>query len=323
VLRNVFQCELKRSINLAAYVFSRRAFAAAGLAGAIVSTASCGRQTARQSDNSQQADTVQTVTSKDGTRIAFDRSGEGPALIVIGGALSDRAGGAPFAAQLSPRFTVFSVDRRGRGDSGDTQPYAVDREIEDIEALIDEAGGSAFVLGTSSGAALSLHVASRLPAKINKLALYEPPFIIDDSRPLPSADYIQQINQLVAADRRGDAVAFFFTEVVGMPAEAVTQMRSEPSWSGLEALAHTLAYDGTVLGDTLSGNPLPAQRWASATMPTLVMAGGASPDWMRATAQAVAEALPNAQYRALEGQTHQVSPETIAPVLDEFFRAGI
>jgi pimeloyl-ACP methyl ester carboxylesterase len=284
--------------------------------GAITVTAACGRQAPAQEDRVDET----TITSKDGTRIRFDRSGAGPALILVGGALSDRSGSAPLAERLAPSFTVFSYDRRGRGESGDTPPYAVEREVEDLEALIDQSGGAAFVHGQSSGAALSLEVASRLPAKIAKLTLYEPPFIIDDARAPPPQDWIAQVNNLVAAGRRGDSVAFFMTDVVGTPAEAVTQMRSAPTWPALEALANTLAYDGAILADTMAGRPLPTGRWASASMPTLVMDGGASPRWIRNTAQALANALPNARRRSLDGETHDVAPEVIAPVLTEFFR---
>jgi pimeloyl-ACP methyl ester carboxylesterase len=262
---------------------------------------------------------VRKATSKDGTLIAFDRSGRGPALIVIGGALSDRSGNTPLVELLAPHFTVFSYDRRGRGDSGDTAPYAVEREVEDIEALVDEAGGAAFVYGKSSGAVLALEATSKLPAKIRKLALYEPPLIVDAGRPLPPRDYVKQLNELTAAGRRGDAVAFFMTAVVGMPAEAVAAMRNAPTWPKLEALAHTLAYDAAVMGDGMAGKPVPPQRWASATVPTLVMVGGASPAWMRRSAQALAEVLPNAQHRTLEGQTHDVAPEVLAPALTKSF----
>ena len=259
------------------------------------------------------------VTSKDGTRIAFDKSGDGPALILVGGALSDRTAWAPLAKLLAPRFIVFSYDRRGRGDSEDTPPYAVAREIEDIEALIDEAGGTAFVHGHSSGAVLALEAAAKLGTKVQKLSLYEPPFIIDDSRPPPPENYVRQINELIAANRRGDAVAFFMTEVVGMPAEAVAQMKSAPTWPALEALAHTLPYDIAVLGDNMAGKPLPTDRWTAATAPTLVMDGGASPAWIRNSARTLAGILPDAQHRTLEGQTHAAAPEVLAPEIERFF----
>jgi pimeloyl-ACP methyl ester carboxylesterase len=264
-------------------------------------------------------ETVHKVTSKDGTPIAYDRSGQGPALILVGGALSDRSGGTPLAALLAPRFTVFSYDRRGRGESGDTAPYAVEREVEDIEALVEEAGGAAFVYGKSSGAVLALEATKTFPAKIKGLVVYEPPLIVDSGRPLPPKDYDQRISELTAAGRRGDAVAFFLTEVVGMPADAVAGMRNAPTWPKLEALAHTLAYDAAVTEGTMDGKPLPPKRWASATVPTLVMAGGASPAWMQRSAQALAAILPQAQHRTLEGQTHDVAPDVLAPAIAQAF----
>lgn len=257
------------------------------------------------------------VTSDDGTTISFDRSGEGAAVILVGGALSDRSAAGPLAALLARRFTVFSYDRRGRGDSGDTPPYAVEREVEDIGALIAEAGGSASVFGHSSGAALALEAARGLP--ITKLALYEPPFIVDDSRlPLPS-DYVTRLTELVSTGRRGDALEYFLVTGPGVPADAVAQMRAAPSWPAMEQVAHTLAYDGTVMGDTMSGRPLPIDRWSSVRMPVLVMDGGASPAWARNAVRALADALPHAERRTLEGQTHGADPEVLAPVLEVFF----
>ncbi len=262
---------------------------------------------------------MRKVHSKDGITIAFDRSGEGPAIILVGGALSDRSAGTQLAAHLAPHFTVYTYDRRGRGESGDTPPYAVAREVEDIDALINEAGGSAFVFGHSSGAVLALEAASNLPSKVKKLALYEPPFIVDDSRPPLQVDYVARLTELVAAGRRGDAVEFFMTKAVAVPIEFIAQMRGDPMWQAMEGLAHTLAYDGAIMGDTIAGKPLPTERWASATLPTLVMDGGKSPAWLHHAAQATAGVLPNAKYRTLEGQEHGVAPEVLTPVLVEFF----
>jgi pimeloyl-ACP methyl ester carboxylesterase len=268
---------------------------------------------------------MENVTSKDGTAIAYDRSGQGPAVILVGGALSVRNSSIPMfrqlAALLEPHFTVINYDRRGRGDSTDTPPYTVQREIEDIEALIDAAGGSASLYGLSSGAILALEAASKLPTKVKKLALYEPPFIIDDSVPPLPNDYVEQLNRMTVEGRRGDAVALFM-KVVGVPEEFIPQMRNDPSWAEMEAVAHTLAYDGIVIGDTGSGKPLPADRvrqWASATMPTLVIVGGESEPFFRSGAQALVDVLPNGQLRTLEGQAHDVSSEALAPVLAEFF----
>ena len=264
---------------------------------------------------------MSTVTSKDGTIIAFDRSGEGPALILVGGAFQHRSSDpstARLAELLAPRFTVYHYDRRGRGDSADTAPYAVEREIEDIDALIQDAGGSAFVFGMSSGAVLALHAASAGLA-ITKLALYEPPFVVDDSRPRVPADHRERLTALLVAGRRGDAVELFMTEAVGMPVEAVAPMRGAPFWSAFERVAHTLPYDAAIMGDTLSGVPLPEGRWAAVTIPTLVVDGGASPAWARNAVAALAGALPTAERTTLVGQTHQVDPDAFAPVLEAFF----
>jgi len=259
-----------------------------------------------------------SVRSADGTIIAFDRSGAGPPLVLVGGALSDRQAAVGLTTLLAPSFTVFAYDRRGRGDSGDTPPYAVEREIEDLAALIEDAGGAAFVFGHSSGAALALKaVAGGLP--IPMLALYEPPFIVDDSRtPVPD-DYVAHIRELVAAGRRGDAVAYFMIEGVGVPPEMVEQMRQAPMWPGLEALAHTIAYDGMVMGDQMAGRPLPPWWSSSSAVPTLVMDGGNSPAWARHAVTALADILPRAERRTLEGQDHGAAPEVLAPVLEAFF----
>ncbi|MBP2158874.1 MULTISPECIES: alpha/beta fold hydrolase [Asticcacaulis] len=259
------------------------------------------------------------VTSKDGTHIAFDRAGNGPALILVGGALSDHSGSAPLAKLLAPHFTVFSYDRRGRGGSGDKAPYAVEREIEDIDALITEAGGAAFVHGHSSGAVLALDAATKLPARIRKLSVYEPPFITDDSRSLPPEGYDRKISELVANNRRADAVEYFMTAVVGAPAPAVAEMRKSPMWKGMEGLAHTLPYDIAVLDGRMSGKSLTKAEWEGLSVPALVMDGGASPPWIRNSAVALAKALPNAQHKTLAGQQHNAAPDVVAAELVKFF----
>lgn len=258
------------------------------------------------------------VQSTDETSIAFELTGEGPPLVIVGGALSDRSGGSTLAARLAPRFTVYTYDRRGRGDSADRAPYTVEREIEDLDALIQVAGGSAYVLGFSSGAVLALEAAAHGLA-IRKLALYEPPFIVDASRPRPPTGLTAELNDLVSSGRRGDAVAHFLTTTVGLPVAAVEDMRRAPMWSTLEALAHTLRYDVAILGDMMQGRALPAGRWNAVKMPTLVIDGGASPAWMHTAVQMLVSVLPNAQRVTLEGQTHAVDPEAIAPVLEAFF----
>jgi pimeloyl-ACP methyl ester carboxylesterase len=262
---------------------------------------------------------MHTVRSKDGTPIAFDRSGTGPALVIVDGALCYRASGpsGPMAALLADRFTVFTYDRRGRGDSGDTKPYAIDREIDDLDALICEAGGSAFVYGISSGAALALEAASRgLP--IRKLALYESPCIVDDTHaPLP-ADFHTRLNAAVAENRRSDAVKMFL-RLVDLPAIALLTMPLLPAWSKLKAVAHTLPYDITIVQENQRGQPLPVQRWSGIKAPTLVVDGGKSPQWMRHAMHSLAGVLPNAELRTLEGQTHMVKPQVLVPVLAQFY----
>jgi pimeloyl-ACP methyl ester carboxylesterase len=266
---------------------------------------------------------MNTVQSKDGSIIAFDQYGQGPALILVAGALQHRTldqQTAQLAQQLAAHFTVYHYDRRGRGNSGDTAPYAVERELEDLEAVIDAAGGSALVFGHSSGAVLALEAAKALETKISKLALYEPPFVVDDSRPPRSSDYVAQLEQLVAAGQRGDAVALMMTDAAGVPAEYVAPMRDQPFWADFEAVAHTLAYDGRIMGETMSGQPLPQERWRDVTQPTLVLDGGASFPYMHSAAGALAKLLPNAQRGTLEGQDHGPAPEVLAPALEAFFQ---
>ncbi len=265
------------------------------------------------------AASVNRVLSKDGTPIAFDRQGKGSPVILVDGALCYRAIGpsGPLAKLLARHFTVFTYDRRGRGESGDTGPYAMEREVEDIGALVSEAGGTAFVWGISSGAVLALEAANRLPG-IKKLALYEAPFIVDDSRPTTTNDWVR-ISEAVAAGRRSDAVKLFL-KAVGAPGFFIALMRLMPAWSKLKAVAHTLPYDGAIVQDNQRGKPLPASRWASVTVPTLVMDGGKSPAWMRHANRSLANVLPNAQYRTLEGQTHMVKAAAHAPMLVEFFK---
>jgi pimeloyl-ACP methyl ester carboxylesterase len=258
--------------------------------------------------------------SKDGATIAFDRRGQGSPVILVDGALCCRGIGesARLATLLAPHFAVFTYDRRGRGDSGDATPYAVAREIEDIAALLNEAGGEAFVWGVSSGAALALEAAKSLSG-IKKLALYEAPFIVDDSRATTEDDWVQ-IGEAVAADRRGEAITLFLKSV-GASSLFIAAMRLTPIWSKLKAVAHTLPYDGAIVRDNQQGKPLPADRWASVTTPTLVIDGGKSPAWMRRANQALAAILPNARYRTLEGQTHRLKAKALAPILATFFKS--
>ena len=215
-------------------------------------------------------------------------------------------------------FTVFAYDRRGRGESGDTAPYAMKREVEDIEALAREAGGEVFLWGISSGAVLALEAAGQIRG-MRKLALYEAPLIVNDSRPTTENDW-RRIREAIATGRRGDAVKAFL-QSVGVPGFVVSLMRWMPIWSKLVAVADTLAHDGSFMEDLQKGKPLSGSRWAAVTMPTLVMDGSKSPKWMHDGTQALTRVLPNAQYRSLAGQTHNVKAKALAPDLIEFFKA--
>jgi pimeloyl-ACP methyl ester carboxylesterase len=260
-----------------------------------------------------------TVTSTDGTRIAYERTGGGPPLVIVDGALCHRANGPArsMAAALASDFTVYTYDRRGRGDSGETEEIAVAREVEDLAAMTKEAGGMPYVFGPSSGAMLALEAANH-EVGIAKLAMYEPPLIVDGSRePLP-ADYTGRLDAMIAEGRNGDAVKSFM-RFVEVPGFALALMRLLPAWSKLAAAAPTLRYDFALMRELQRGLPLPQTRWSTATQPTLVADGGKSPAWMRNGVAALAEVLPDATYRTLPGQTHLVSPKALAPVLRDFF----
>ncbi|WP_381804276.1 alpha/beta fold hydrolase [Streptomyces niveus] len=252
--------------------------------------------------------------SGDGTLIAYRRtSGEGPPVIMVGGAFSTADAEAPLAALLAPRFSVITYDRRGRGGSGDTAPYAVEREIEDIAALLTEAGGSASVYGMSSGAALALEAAAAgLP--ITQLAVYEPPY---DTGAADGAAYTARLDDLLVRGRRDEAVELFLS-MVGVSPDVVARMRRATMWRGMTALAHTLAYDNAVMGP----GPVPVDRLARITTRVMVVDGGASPPPMRVAARAVAAAVPRGRHRTLTGQVHEVAPHALAPVLAEYFAAA-
>lgn len=262
---------------------------------------------------------MKTVTSKDGTIIAYDRSGKGPTIILVDGALQYRAldqGMAELADLLAKNFMVIHYDRRGRGDSGDSQTYELNREIEDIEALIDEAGGSAFLYGISSGAALALEAALELGSKVKKLVMYEPPYNDDANARKSWKEYRQKLEELVASGRKGDAVGLFMM-LVGMPADHLEGMRQHAMWPLWEAVGSTLLYDAVAMGEE---SAIPTKRAARLAVPTLVMNGeGSEWSFMQGTAVALANAIPNAQHHMLEGQTHEVDSKALAPVLIEFF----
>jgi len=262
---------------------------------------------------------MNTVTSADGTAIAYDKRGQGPAVILVDGAMSLRQSKLELAELLATSFTVVSYDRRVRGDSGDTRTYGVAREVEDIAALVDEAGGQASLFGHSSGGTLALEAAAQLGGKVGRLALYEPPHTDDPADRGPWGTYIAQLTEALAAGRNADAVALFMG-FLGLPDEQIAGMRQAPSWPGMEAVAPTLAYDHTgVLGPDRA---VPAARAAGVATPALLMYGDASFPFMRETAEKLTKAMPNAQLRVLEGQTHDVNQAILAPVLASFFAEG-
>ncbi len=272
---------------------------------------------------------MDTVISRDGTKIAYDRYGEGPPVILVNGALGDRKLDRKFklgnvlAGLLSPRLTVINYDRRGRGDSDEAGPFAVEREVEDIAALIDTVGGTAYLWGFSSGAALALRAAGA-GIGVERLSVYEAPFMVDRNDKLPAADYAQRLDELIAAGDRGGAVREFTRRAMGVPAPIVAFMRLMPMWELLEANAHTLPYDWAALGaHNMKGDPLRPAEWASVSVRTLVTYGAKSPSNLQKGSRALAEVLPNAELRALQGMNHNLKVKVLAPVLAEFFAQGV
>jgi pimeloyl-ACP methyl ester carboxylesterase len=261
---------------------------------------------------------MDSVSSPDGTTIGYDEVGDGPALMLVDGALSVHSSGgkSELATLLAPHFRVYGYDRRGRGRSGDTLPYAVAREIEDIDALIDRAGGSAFLYGHSSGATLAMQAAVQLRGRVSKIGMYEPPHNDDPDAQKSWSEYLRKLELALADGRRGDAVALFM-RFVGTPEDQVGRMRQMPFWPSLEAVAPTLAYDHAgIIGARWSA---PTDLATRVSIPALVLAGDASLPFMPHTARALSRALPHGQLRILPGQTHDVEPGVLAPVLVDFF----
>jgi pimeloyl-ACP methyl ester carboxylesterase len=264
---------------------------------------------------------METVTSKDGSRIAYDRLGSGPTVILVAGALGYRTFNKmqDLAKLLAARCTVLNYDRRGRGNSTEVKPFALEREIDDIHALIEAAGGSASLWGWSSGGALALRAAGAALA-VERLSVYEVPFMVTAETKRPTPDYGERLDELVAAGDRNGAVKHFMRNSMGIPAPVVALMRLMPMWKGLKATAHTLPYDWAALGKhTMYGAPLKAEEWASVTMPTLVVTGAKSPAVLQQGSRALADVLPNAELRTLEGVSHNLNMKKLAPVLAEFF----
>jgi pimeloyl-ACP methyl ester carboxylesterase len=263
---------------------------------------------------------MNTVVSKDGTTIAYDKAGDGPAVVLVDGALCSRAQGPmpDLAKHLASQYTVYNYDRRGRGDSGDAEVYEPDREVEDLAAVIEAAGGSAYVYGSSSGGALVLRAAAA-GVPISKLVVFEAPYVVDESRPPIPRTWVADMRALSDAGRPGDTVKYFMTKGIGLPGFVVTMMKLMPAWKQLKAVAHTLPYDAELMGEGSFGKPLDAAQWAGIELPSLVVGGGKSPGWMRASVKAVADAVPGAVHREIPGQNHMIKTTAIAPVLTEFF----
>jgi pimeloyl-ACP methyl ester carboxylesterase len=257
------------------------------------------------------------VTSADGTRIAFERLGQGPPVVLVGGMFCDRRATRPLAELLARRCTVIDYDRRGRGDSGDTAPYAVAREVEDLGALLAEAGGKAAVYGHSSGAGLALNAAGRgLP--VTRLVLHEPPYGPGDEQSRRDARALaENVRAAIAEDRRADAIALFMA-AAGMPEEMAAGAGADPD---MRAAAPTMPYDFEVMGDFTEGGAIPEDLVRAVTVPALVLAGGASPRFFRDTAERIVRMLPDGRYTVLDGQDHGASAEAVAPVVEEFLTA--
>ncbi|HYO39747.1 MAG TPA: alpha/beta hydrolase [Nocardioidaceae bacterium] len=263
--------------------------------------------------------TTRFATSADGTTIAFQTTGDGPALVVVDGALCSRTMGPSqdLAAHLASRFCVTSYDRRGRGDSdAGASPHSLDREVEDLRAVLEAVGGHAHVLGVSSGGAIALE-AARIGTPIDQVVVYEAPFIVDGTHPANDLRLPQRLQTMVDAGRRGEAVATFL-RTVGLPRPVVAVMRWLPMWRSLTALAHTLPYDLSIVVPFQQGRPLPEGHYEAVRVPTLVIAGGKSPRYMRNAQAAIAAAVPGARFQVLAGQTHMVKAQVVAPVVATF-----
>ncbi|MFI6937873.1 alpha/beta fold hydrolase [Streptomyces sp. NPDC050418] len=266
---------------------------------------------------------MQTFSSTDGTTIAYEKTGSGPAVIVVSNVAEDHTGVAGLAKELSEHFTVITFDRRGRGASGDPQPYDPARELEDIAALVDIAGGSAALASGSGGCGITLDAASALGDKVTGVYLYEPPFIVDGSRAPMPADYVERMEAMVAAGERSEAVEYFMTEMIGVPAEYLGAMKADPSWGEMARYAHTYAYEGRILRELMDGTPLPAGRW-SVDAPVAVSVGSNTEPFFQVGADALAALLPKVTVLSLPDQDHGAfwaAPEPVAAQIRAFLLA--
>mgnify|MGYP000860074277 CR=1 FL=1 len=263
---------------------------------------------------------TQFTTSKDGAKIAYSKTGTGKPLVLVDGAFCHRKFGAneKLPQHLSDNFTVYSYDRRGRNESGNNLPYSPQKEYEDQQIVINEAGGNAY--GISSGAALALEAANA-GVKMEKLALYEAPYITDNSRkPLPE-NHLKTLTEFAEQGENGKAVKYFMRTGIGLPAFVVWMMQLMPAWKQMKQLAHTLPYDTEILGDTGSGKPFSKEKWSNVNMPTLVISGSKSAAWTQNSMQHLATVLPNAKHQTLAGQSHIVNPKVLAKELKQFFNS--
>ncbi len=260
-----------------------------------------------------------SVTSKDGTHIAYEKVGRGAPVILVDGAFGYRAFGPNhgLAKLLAEDFTVYTYDRRGRGESGDGRAYEPQREIEDLKAVINVAGGTAGVYGISSGAVLALEAAKQLPC-IEKLVVFEATMIVDDTRPVISDTYAARLSTLIKNDDRSGAIKLFMREGVGVPAIGVFFMQLMPAWKQMKTIAHTLPYDTAIVEKNQKGKPLVPEEWQSLKIPAMVIVGGKSPEWMQNGMKMLAEVLPNSCYVTLPGQTHIVDAKALAPSIINF-----
>jgi pimeloyl-ACP methyl ester carboxylesterase len=260
---------------------------------------------------------MKKVTSKDGTVIAYEQIGQGPVIVLVDGAFCNKTFGPmpTLAPLLAPHFTVISYDRRGRGDSTDTKPYAVEREIEDLQALLSATGGTASVFGMSSGAVLALHAAAK-GLNIKKLAMYEPPFMIDEPAGSRRMNHEPELTRLINENRRSEAVKHYLVTIIGMPSFFYYVMRLLPMWSKMKAIANSLPYDAAIMGDF----SLPAKIVKAVNVPSIAIVGEKSPALLQKSVKAVTDTLPNAKQALLKGQNHNVSTKVLAPVLIDFFK---
>jgi pimeloyl-ACP methyl ester carboxylesterase len=252
------------------------------------------------------------VVSRDGTTIAYERVGDGPPIVLLNGAFRDHTIFDQLVPELAPHCTTYVYDRRGRGESGDSPAYAVEREIEDLEAVIDEAGGQAVVFAGSCGANLALE-AALAGAPITKLGLHEPYYRVE-GYPKPPGDFMHNLRALLADGKRGEAAEYFLAKLLDLPPEVIADWRQGPLWATNEANAHTLPYDTAICGDF----NVPAERLATFRTPTLVVNSDNTSDWLRAAARATVTALPNGRGMQLPGSWHRPQLDVLGRVLVEF-----